>query len=153
VTAVPNPFLREHVTSTAFALNLGKTHVAALVRLDLELAAEVQIHAHHIGPDAYGRLHRNDVTGRSGLISRGLLVHVAALNEHKYVVKKGQPSIYRVGAVDYDRMPIGECWNITRAGRLVIELLQEAGLYQEFAGPLLPLIEAQRARKRERVAS
>lgn len=143
-----NELLRDHVTSTAFSLNLGKTHVAALVRLDLELAAEVQIHSHHIGPNAYGRLHRNDVTGRSGLVSRGLVVHVFEQNAHKYVVKEGDESIFRIGAIDHERMPVGDCWNITRAGRLVCDLLKECGIYQEYAGPLLPLIEAARERKR-----
>ena len=141
-----NEALREHVTSTAFALTLGKTHVAALVRLDLELAAEVMVRPPRQGE--YGRLHRNDVTGRNGLISRGLVIHVYEENKHRYVVKPSDRSLYQVGAVDHDRMPVGACWNITRAGRLVADLLKECGLYQEFAGPLLPLIEAERERKR-----
>lgn len=144
-----NESLRDHVTSSAFVLSLGKTHVAALVRLDLELAAEIQLHAHHIGENAYGRLHRNDVTGRHGLMTRGLIVHVYELNKHKYIVKKSDRSIYQVGAVDHNRMPLGQCWNITRAGRLVCELLQEAGVYQEYAGPLLPLIDAERELRRQ----
>lgn len=141
-----NEALREHVTSTAFTLTLGKTHVAALVRLDLELAAEVMVRPPREGE--YGRLHRNDVTGRNGLMSRGLVIHVYEDNKDRYVVRKGDRSLYQLGAVDHDRMPIGACWNITRAGRLVVELLQECGLYQEFAGPLAPLIEAARERKR-----
>ena len=43
MTEIPNPVLREHVTSAAFALILGKTHITALVRLDLELAAELTL--------------------------------------------------------------------------------------------------------------
>jgi hypothetical protein len=144
-----NELLRDHVTSTAFALNLGKTHVAALVRLDLELAAEVHIaHTEARRIAGYGRLHTNDVNGRKGLIARGLVAHVYERNAHKYVVKPGDKSRYRIGAVDADRMPIGACWNITRAGRLVIELLQECGIYQEYAGPLFPLIDAARERRR-----
>ena len=63
-----NEALRDHVTSAAFVLSLGKTHVAALVRLDLELAAEVQV---HVGPNQFSgaRLHRHDVTGRSFQVS------------------------------------------------------------------------------------
>ena len=88
------------------------------------------------------------MTGRNGLISRGLVAHVFEQNKHKYIVRKGDESIYQIGAVDYDRMPVGQVWNITRAGRLVVELLQEAGLYQEYAGPLLPLVDAERERRR-----
>jgi hypothetical protein len=142
-----NPLLRDHVTSAAFVLSLGKTHVAALVRLDLELVAEVRINAFDLGPGEHRRLHRHDVTGMNGLIARGLVVHVYELNKHKYVVKPGDDSIYIAGAVDLDRMPLGQCWNITRAGQLVCGLLKEAGLYAEYAGPLLPLIEAKRAKE------
>ena len=31
-----NEALRDHVTSAAFVLTLGKTHITALVRLDLD---------------------------------------------------------------------------------------------------------------------
>jgi hypothetical protein len=143
-----NEAFREHVTSSAFMLSLGKTHVAALVRLDMELAAEVQVRGLHLSNHAHARLHKHDITGRGGLMARGLVVHVYEQNKHKYAVKEKHASIYQVGAIDHDRMPVGECWNITRAGRLVVELLQEAGIYDEYAGPLLPLIEAERERKR-----
>lgn len=143
-----NEAFREHVTSSAFVLNLGKTHVAALVRLDMELAAEVQVRGLHLSNREHARLHQHDVTGRTGLITRGLVVHVYEENKHRYVVKQDQASIFQVGAVDHERMPVGECWNITRAGRLVCDLLTEAGIYQEYAGPLLPLIDAERERKR-----
>ena len=148
--SISNPLLRDHVTSAAFVLSLGKTHVAALVRLDLELAAEVRLHppALRIGGVPHARLHSHDGPGRDGLIRRGLVAHVYEQNKHKYVVKPGDDSIYVVGAVDLDRMPIGQCWNITRAGRLVCDLLKECGLYQEYAGPLLPLIKAERDRRR-----
>lgn len=148
MSGISNPLLREHVTSAAFVLSLGKTHVAALVRLDLELAAEVRINAFRLDAGEHRRLHRNDITGVTGLISRGLVVHVYEQNKHKYVVKPGDKSIFRVGAVDSDRMPVGQCWNITRAGRLVCDLLREAGIYSEYAGPLLPLIEAAREQRR-----
>ena len=45
-------------------------------------------------------------------------------------------------------LAVAEAYAATRAGRLVIELLQEAGIYQEYAGPLLPLIEARREERR-----
>lgn len=144
-----NEALRDHVTSAAFVLSLGKTHVAALVRLDLELAAEIHLHTRQrdFADRGHGRLHSHDVSGRNGLIDRGLIIHVFEQNKHKYIVKPGDKSVYRVGAVDHDRMPVGQVWNITRAGRLVCDLLKECGLYQEYAGPLLPLIEAARERR------
>jgi hypothetical protein len=146
--SIANPLLRDHVTSAAFVLSLGKTHVAALVRLDLQLAAEVKLNSAMIPRGSeHAWLHRNDVTGMNGLMARGLVAHVYEQNKHKYVVKPGDDSWYKVGAVDMDRMPVGQCWNITRAGRLVADLLKEAGLYQEYAGPLLPLIEAERERR------
>ena len=148
---VPNPFLRDHVTSTAFALSLGKTHVTALVRLDLELAAEVELD--YMQVRGIARAHQMDVQARNGLVARGLVAHVSERNAHKYVAKEGDGSHYAPGKVAYDLMPIGAKWNITRAGRLVIELLQEAGIYQEYAGPMLPLIEARKQRKRERGAA
>jgi hypothetical protein len=137
-----NDLLREHVTSGAFLLTLGRTHVAALVRLDLEIAAEVSLRGCGLRASRHGRLHGNDITGRNGLISRGLVSHIFEANKHKYVVKPGDESIYNVGNVDYDRMPVSQCWEITRAGGLVVDLLREASVYQEYAGPLLPLIEA-----------
>jgi hypothetical protein len=139
-----NEALREHVTSAAFVLSLGKTHVAELVRIDLELAAEVRLNYTEIG-----KLHRCDMQARKGLEVRGLIIHTWEQNKRKY----GKPSTNAFAqpgdrTYDYDVIPPSAMWNITRAGLLVCDLLKEAGLYQEYAGSLLPLIEAKRERKR-----
>lgn len=88
-----NDMLRSHVTGIAFNLTLGKTHIAALVRLE-EIGA---------GTRKDLRL-GNFITGVNGLLTRGLVIHV---NQ--------------------------SVWQITPAGRLVLELLREAGIHQEYA--------------------
>jgi hypothetical protein len=151
MTGIPNPVLREHVTSAAFALILGKTHVTALVRLDLELAAELTLDYGQVR--GISRAHQLDVQARNQLASRGLIVSVWEENKRKWQYQEAGTGRW---VTDFDKdPPPGEHWHITRAGRLVIELLQEAGLYQEQAGPILPLIEARKAtmRKRKRRAS
>jgi hypothetical protein len=135
-----NEALRDHVTSAAFVLSLGKTHVAELVRMDLELAAEVRLDGRELG-----KLSRYDTTARRGLQHRGLVVHVFDMNKWH---PGGKPSREWIDLVARGDFPPGENWNITRAGRLVCELLTEAGIYQEYAGPILPLIEARREKKR-----
>lgn len=108
--------LRAHVTGTAFHLFLGKTHIAALVHLEEVLAYE-EVN----GPATRSALPRtpnlgNFTTGASGLISRGLVTHVMPPPR-----------------VRSDNKPFGEFWQITRAGRLVLDLLREAGIWQEYA--------------------
>lgn len=141
----PNPMLRDHVTSAAFTLTLGKTHVAELVRMDMELAAEVCLDGRLIG-----KMSRYDMTARHGLEARGLIVHVWADHEHLYKTRPYRN--YFGGAAG--QMTYSEDWpenvhpahryHMTRAGRLVCDLLMETGQYQELAGSLLPLIEAAR---------
>lgn len=117
-----NDLLRAHVTSTAFVLSLGKTHIAALVHLEEALAADLSVNDHitaarngqapapkppHLG---------NFTTGASGLIARGLVTHA-------YVPPR----------TDISDKPFSTFWQITKAGRLVLELLREAGVWQEYA--------------------
>lgn len=146
-----NEMFRDHVTSAGFVLTLGRTHLAALIRLDLELAANVRTTM--AGPKgsiikgdpSMERLHRHDVTGYAGLISRGLIRHVYEENKHRYRDKRASERQGR-DVIDHQRMPVGEQWEITRAGRLVVDLLRECGLYADYAGPLGPLIERERQR-------
>jgi hypothetical protein len=131
-----NEALRDHVTSAVFVLHLGKTHIAALVMLDLELAHERNIDARKAG-----KLMRCDVTARNGLASRGLIVHVWPEHEAKYKRPDGAGRL--VYSEDWpDKVKPAERWHITRAGRLVIELLQECGLYDEYAPAFLRLLPA-----------
>jgi hypothetical protein len=143
-----NDLLRDHVTSAAFVLSLGKTHVFALVRLDLELTAEVKLDYSTLRT-VKGGINRCDISALQGLERRGLIIHVWEANKHKY----GKPSTNFYAkpgdrVYDYETVPRSAHWNITRAGRLVIDLLREAGLYAEYAGPLLPLVETSKARRR-----
>lgn len=139
-----NEALRDHVTSAAFVLSLGKTHVAALVRLDLELAAEVCLDYASVRGTPNGALHRQDVTALNGLITRGLVTHRF---DEAYGAGGPKHAEY-IAKISEGTWPRNINWAITRAGRLVCELLQECGLYQEHAGLLLPLIEAKRERRR-----
>lgn len=105
-----NELLREHVTSTGFALTLGKTHVASLVMLDTAIT-------HKSSSVDLLRGRNNFVSGIHGCIDRGLV-------EHHYQAKwQNRPGNH-----------LGRHYSITKAGRLVIALLKEAGLYQEYAG-------------------
>lgn len=121
-----NQALRQHVTSASFALVLGSTHIAALVRVDFELRRNRTLMedikegrlAEHDPPGLTGphrRAFRHDATGINGLIRRGLVLHT-----------------YPTKPVGEDRPD--EIWEITEAGRLVIGLLKEAGLWAEFGG-------------------
>ena len=113
--------------------------------MDLELTAEVKLDSRWIG-----KLYRCDITARKGLASRGLVIHVWPLYEHKYyktITEWGRER--QVHTDDWpDAVRPGEMWNITRAGRLVIDLLRECGLYGEYAGPLQPLVEQARNGRR-----
>jgi hypothetical protein len=137
-----NELLRDHVTSAAFILSLGKTHVFALVKLDLELTAEVHLDYATLR-SVHGGVNRCDISALQGLERRGLIAHVWEANKHKY----GKPSATTV-SYDYESIPRSAHYNITRAGRLVIDLLKEAGLYAEYAGPLLPIVEMRRTRRK-----
>jgi len=111
-----NDMLRSHVTGIAFNLTLGKTHIAALVHLEEVLAHELT----H-GVASRSQLPRNPnlgnfTTGASGLIARGLVTH------------QMPPARVYIG----DK-PFSDFWQITVAGRLVLDLLREAGIYQEYA--------------------
>jgi hypothetical protein len=113
-----NDLLRAHVTGTAFHLALGKTHIAALVHLE-----EVLGYEEANGPATRSALPRNSTphlgnftTGAAGLMARGLVSHTMP------------PPRVRT-----DNKPFAEFWQITPAGRLVLALLREAGVWQEYA--------------------
>lgn len=111
-----NHLLRDHVTGTAFHLTLGKTHIAALVHLEEVLAYEEE----H-GPCKRHELPRNPhlgnfTTGASGLLARGLVTHTPPEPRTRM-----------------DNKPFVSFWQITPAGRLVLELLRECGIWQEYA--------------------
>lgn len=113
-----NDLLRSHVTGAAFHLTLGKTHIAALVHLEEVLAFEETcgLAVSRRGGPRHVHL-GNFVTGASGLVARGLVHH---------------DDPYGPG-VRHDDKPFAEFWQITTAGRLVLQLLREAGVWQEYA--------------------
>lgn len=121
-----NDLLRAHVTRVGFDLSLGKTHIAALVYLDQCLKQKRYI-PHRVQdlsfPDntqlparAFGRAFSMFATGMHGCQDRGLVIH------HWNPKHKND----------------GLKWHytITKAGKIVIALLSEAGIYQEYADAL-----------------
>ena len=115
--AVPNVTLRDYVQRSAFDLNLGRTHVAALVYLDLCIANDPRDVSTPDGRSVY----TNFIDATRGLERRGLVVHHWTRDKRTGYTAKGTKAHY----------------TITRAGQLVIELLREAGLYEEFRAPLV----------------
>lgn len=115
---VPNHALRSHVTRVGFDLSLGKTHVAALIMLDLAIAAKGSVDSRH-------PMLRNWITAMHGLCARGLMVHDTKFD------RRGHP-----------RPGLHHHYKITKAGRMVIGLLKEAGIYQEHADLLTPQLRA-----------
>lgn len=125
-----NEALRAHVTRVGFDLSLGKTHIATLVWIDLRLKTNVPTDPRFY-PRA-GRTHpvfRHHATGAHGLIDRGLVVNIAEQRR-----KPGEA---------FGNMTPRRVWRITPAGRLVINLLKEAGIYQEYAA-LIPVVSVVR---------
>ncbi len=111
-----NDMLRSHVTGTAFHLTLGKTHIAALVHLEEALAADLTIREQSTRPRPATPFLGNFSSGASGLIARGLVTHA-----------------YVQSGVDISDRAFSTFWQITPAGRLVLALLREAGVWQEYA--------------------
>lgn len=121
-----NAALRGHVTQVGFHLTLGKTHIAALVYLDAMLRqnqASLDPQTGALNNDTVNRPSfapwNQFATGFRGLEDRGLARHIEDLER-----EPGE----NVLAMRPTRI-----WEITPAGRLVIGLLSEAGIYQEYA--------------------
>lgn len=122
---VDNEALRAHVTRVGFDLSLGKTHIASLVYLNECLRQRRHIDTRKTaGPHA--RAFSWFASGMHGCIDRGLVIH-------HYQPTVDLPSKERQKA---ERQGLRRHYTITKAGKLVIGLLQEAGIYQEFAEAL-----------------
>jgi hypothetical protein len=136
-----NEALRAHVTSAKFVLTLGATHIAALVHIDRELCrnrtidedlADGTLTSRSHYPDAahpLRRAFRHNATGVGGCIARGLITHTPPAG--------GAPGTW-TGHIRPDQI-----WTITPAGRAVITLLVEAGIWAEYDGALAPIEENQ----------
>jgi hypothetical protein len=122
VTDQVNTALREHVTGTTFVLTLRKTQIAALVWLDVELADDRTFTEQLASDQPFlrprGRVWSLFVPGVNGLISRGLVEHII-------------PDHYRRPGVSTADLKPSQVWRITPAGKLVVGLLKEAGIWQE----------------------
>lgn len=137
-----NEALRTHVTSTRFVLSLGASHIAALVRIDRELALnhslEDSIAAGTLGVTRPANTHPLsrifNLPGSHGLVDRGLITHCT-------------PRSVAEGGNGPHTKP-RDIWTITPAGRAVITLLQEAGLWQEYAAALPPMPKPEPAKPR-----
>lgn len=125
----PNEQLRDYVTRVGFNLTLGRTQIAALVMLDRMLKENRHIYVGGRKAGAFAHF----VPGTWGLLSRGLVTHTdpEPMRQYKNGNVRGR-SLRRV-------------WSITKAGRLVIGLLKESGLYDDYAGALS---DAERAKAR-----
>lgn len=118
---VVNEALRGHVTRVGFDLTLGRTHVAALVAL------KESIEAGHWLNTGTQSVFSHFVSGMHGCERRGLIRHHYRQPEWKNGVRSD--------------LPPGEHYTITTAGELVVGLLREAGVYDEYAA-LLPRSKA-----------
>jgi hypothetical protein len=117
IEKTPNELLRGHLTRVGFDLSLGRTHIAALVYLDQSIRQNKQWHlAGYKISRSMGRAFAHFATATSGLIERGLVVH--HWDEKANKLGKGGLKPH---------------YTITKAGQLVIGLLQESGLYEEYA--------------------
>ena len=98
-----NEQLRQHVTNQSFVLTMRKTHILAMVAADYAFRNPGQrlLHFPHW------------VSAMRGCRERGLAVHHPPPG-----IRKGD-------------LPLSEYYSFTRAGELVCELLNEAGLWQE----------------------
>jgi hypothetical protein len=125
-----NEALRRHVTRIGFDLQLAKSHIAALVYLN-EVGRRrwnfAAVHAPRGYLPAHGRAFGHFATGALGLETRGLIEH------HPDSDGRAKPTWQDDGTMDL----FSADWTITRAGRLVIDLLKESGLYDEFAQYLI----------------
>ncbi len=125
-----NELLRQHVTRVGSDLTLGKTHIAALVYLDQSIKLRTHIDTRHSSQWAR-RSFANFATGMHGCEDRGLVVH--HFRDTRTLPPREKARI--------DAQGMKAHYTITKAGRLVIDLLKEAGIYQEYADAL-PRLEA-----------
>lgn len=123
-----NEILREYVTRTAFNLSLGSCHIASLVYFEelRKVGWDTSMLVNHGSPKnkiqrAFGHL----VTGDRGLVERGLITRKHDVGLIHKTVDGVEHLLWPTGAVKF-----------TKAGKLVIGLLKESGLYEEYAREL-----------------
>lgn len=126
-----NANLRDHVQRIGFDLSLGRTHIAALVYIE-----ELRLvkwrgdllslpNPGRMSDPPIARAFANFVTGAHGLQSRGLLTHSYTDSDKPKFEKRTD------GTWLIQHSP--KVWKVTPAGRLVIKLLKEAGIWQDYS--------------------
>jgi hypothetical protein len=131
-----NEALRAHVTSAKFVLTLGATHIAALVWVERQLrnnkSTDEKLHdgtlAPHDPPLGHPLRRAFRHSGMGGLITRGLVLHHL-------------PAEYAQPGVWGGHLKPAEIWTITKAGRAVIDLLVESGVWAEYADAMPAEVE------------
>ena len=123
-----NESLRAHVTRVGFDLTLAKSAIAALVYIDQVLRNKrdaLAVEEPRTGP--MRRTFALFAGGARSLIERGLITHT--------MPAKGDAA--RAYVKDANEVPHyywdEDTYQITEAGRLVIGLLHETGIYEEYA--------------------
>lgn len=114
-----NQAFRAYVTGSAFRLDLGKTLIEALVHIDWVLRLEAA-GGHRLDPVTWVRSPSMFATGAPGLERRGLIWH-------------------RYDGSRTDKRPFSDFYGVTPAGKLVIALLKEAGIWDEYAALYPPV--------------
>lgn len=116
-----NPLLRDHVQRVGFDLQLRQSQIEVLVWLNESSASARSEDRFHT------RAVRNFVGPAQGLGRRGLVAHVYDEVAARYAPERPPGDL-----------PLRSYYRITRAGELVIELLREAGIYEEHERALFP---------------
>lgn len=109
----PNEALRAHVTRVGFDLSLGHTHVAALVAIAESHRTKLDV-----------TMHRFWVPAVRGCMERGLVIH------HPQTALRNKRLFEGLGK-------LADWYSLTPAGELVVSLLTEAGLYNEYRSDLV----------------
>lgn len=108
-----NEALREHTTSIAFNLTLSKAMINHLVLVHFFKGDDRQMHKHKVAT-------RSWIVSMKCLQDRGLIIWAKPI----YKTKRGFG-----GQVRY--INGWKPYRLTKAGTLVVNLLKEAGIYQE----------------------
>jgi hypothetical protein len=139
---VPNPLLRQHATG-GFSLTLGTTHIAVMVHVDDVIRRRVPSVMDMIAEPDRSYLIMSSlptktpwnhyVPGLRGVIGRGLIMETAA-----WVAYKRKHDAYEA---KHNRnfphqFPTWRMYRFTKAGGMARGLLQESGVWQEFATEL-----------------
>lgn len=114
-----NAALRQWARGISFTIAMGRCQVFTLV--SLHLSAD----RNHGTQTLVGSMHRHM---RSFVVSAGCLVDRGLVIAHVWQDERVRR--------DAGRRKTGELWQLSRAGELVVELLKEAGIYDEVRAEL-----------------